>query len=376
MFTYTHRSTDTVLETKSDTLLDPRRDSVLDPHRFESVWIGTEQEMIFVKENMGLGREKSLIIDENVEIFAAYVPSKYQKGVLYHAFHQHNAEHDKLTNYSCDHVSAVLTNETGSFAEFYGVSYKNALTALSFVAEFVTAEDAKLVPMVLKCILDQLDACVEIVYIPDLQSAGKTVEVLSALAFHVEETGNQNESNAWATVTDLKAALQRCDHSCSSVSSTVNKLERYKEGFAEQEDPEACLKSRREFEKRVKQFVLDFTGPHDNEEEFPSNSTNPTFIFSLAKTENKQVMGGVLCETEGTQLHAKGLWVHESMRGKKFAEKLICLAVEYAKKKGCTDVDLQTTSFQAPLLYPKLGCKQVSFYPMGPHAVYCYKKRL
>lgn len=381
MFTYTHHDTDTTLETKSDAfaILDPRQDAVLDPHRFESVWAGIQQEIIFIKENMGLGREKALIIDENVEIFAAYVPSKYQRMIIYRGLSQHNAEHEQLISYSCDHVSAVLKNEAGSIVGIYALRYRNTLTVLHFMTAFVTKEDSKLGSMALKYVLNGLDSRIKIIYISEFSRADGLVEIFSALKFHIEETGDYNKISAWATVKDLKAVLQQYDCLSSGISLTVNKLEHYRQDFAIQKDLEACLKNRVAFEKQLKQFVLDFAnllGEEPNvDQEFELKSMNEQFMF-LVKNEDKQIAGGILREIEGTQLHGKMLWLHESMRGKKLSEKLISLAGQYAKQKGCTDEDLLTCSYNAPWLFPKLGYTQASFFTAGPHTVYYYKRRL
>ncbi len=393
MFTYTRNNTNVgverqqeqSLETKSDTftVLEPRQDSVLDPHRFESVWTGTQEETIFVKTNMGLGREKALMIQENVEIFAAYIPSRYQRILLYHSLLQHNAEYEKLIVYSCDHISAVLRNEAGSVIGAYGLCYKSTLTIIGLAIGFVTEKDLKLVPGILKCILNELDPRIRIIYMSELLKAEELTKILSALKFHLEETGDCNKVNAYATVKDLKTALQQYEYLSSDILVTVNKLEHYKQPISEQEAAEACLKSRREFEKQVEEFELNFKKllsagsleVTNSYEEFELQPINEQFMF-LVKNEDKQITGGILREIEGTQLHGKALWLHESMRGKKLSEKLISLAAQYAKQKGCTDEDLLTCSYNAPWLFPKLGYNQVSFHPMGPHAVYYYKKRL
>lgn len=422
------------LKTKTDNVVDPRRDSVLDPHQDESLWTGILQETVLVKESMGLGKEKALLIEEDVQVYASYVPSKQQINVLCQGLIQHNKEHEKAIKYSSDHVTVVLKYGEKSVAGIYGFAYKTVLTVVGFL---LVEADQKLASMALKCMLDHLEPRIKTIYMSELPSDSWTVEALSALGFHIEETGNYSEINAWATVRELKITLKQYGHAPMGVSSVINRLEHYGQDFSGPEN-----KGTKEFEASMKQFKLNFTKcfseeavqadlgcpkppevpsqlldldvppisldlvghkpiewgripvkhtaavsgsfghpkadqDEENEQAFEEifKEINDRFMFIVQK-EDKQIVGGVLCKVEEIQVHVEALWLHESMRGKKLSEKLVGLAEKHAKEKGCTDAGLETSSYQAPWLYPKLGYKQVSFLTMGPHAAYYYKKRL
>jgi GNAT superfamily N-acetyltransferase len=71
------------------------------------------------------------------------------------------------------------------------------------------------------------------------------------------------------------------------------------------------------------------------------------------------------------------LWVHESQRGKRVGSQLLAAVEAEAIARGCTDLWLDTFSFQAAGFYEKCGYKrfgQLDDYPMGHHRYFYVKK--
>lgn len=371
MFTYPHYTKSRhkqSLETKTANEFDPRRDLILDLHRFESMWTGTRQEMISIKENMGLGREKVLQIDvdEVVEIVASFVPLMHQRNVLTQGLEQHDAEHQKTIEYQCDRITAILKYKGKLITAFYGLCYGTALTVVNF---HLAKQDSKIAFMALKCMLGRLGSRIKTVYIQEVARNSWAMEILSAFGFHIEETGSYSKMNAWASVAELKIMLKPYSHVPSGISCTINRLEHYGQDFSEPES-----KGMREFQASLEQFNLNFFNCFPKQDEEENRDANQ-FMF-LVQKEEQEIVGGVLSEIEETHLHVEELWLHESMRRKKLSEKLMDLSEKYAKQKGCTTAGVETASYQAPWLYSQLGYKQVSFLTIGSSAGFHYRKCL
>jgi GNAT superfamily N-acetyltransferase len=94
--------------------------------------------------------------------------------------------------------------------------------------------------------------------------------------------------------------------------------------------------------------------------------------------EGDEVLGGLLGNIWGTWMHVHILWVAQVARGKGHASKMMQAAEEYALRRGCTGVHLETFSFQARPIYEKLGYTvfgELSDYPAG-HSEFFMKKSL
>jgi GNAT superfamily N-acetyltransferase len=77
-------------------------------------------------------------------------------------------------------------------------------------------------------------------------------------------------------------------------------------------------------------------------------------------------------------LHVEYLWVREDRRGRGYGTKLMAMAEQEARDRGCREVMLDTHSFQAPEFYRRLGyavCAQIDDYPRG-HTKYTLRKPL
>ena len=89
-----------------------------------------------------------------------------------------------------------------------------------------------------------------------------------------------------------------------------------------------------------------------------------------------EVLGGLLGEIWGDWLHIKIVWTAEPVRGRGHARAMLAAAEDYAVRRGCRGVHLETFSFQARPLYEKLGYVvfgELPDYPPG-HTQFFLKK--
>ncbi|MDD5936393.1 MAG: GNAT family N-acetyltransferase [Clostridiales bacterium] len=106
--------------------------------------------------------------------------------------------------------------------------------------------------------------------------------------------------------------------------------------------------------------------------------TNFKDLGIYLEDENGKKIAGMIAETHGNWLSVHYLWVDESMRGKRIGEKILHIAEEEAKRRGCKYAFLDTFSFQAPGFYTKYGYKEVFVleeYPLTGKRYY-YTKTL
>ncbi len=90
-----------------------------------------------------------------------------------------------------------------------------------------------------------------------------------------------------------------------------------------------------------------------------------------------KVLGGLTGWTGWGWMCVELFWLPEELRRQGHGRKLMAMAEEEAKKRGCIGIYLNTASFQAPDFYPKLGFKPyavVEDYPPG-HKMYFLVKR-
>jgi putative N-acetylmannosamine-6-phosphate epimerase/GNAT superfamily N-acetyltransferase len=102
----------------------------------------------------------------------------------------------------------------------------------------------------------------------------------------------------------------------------------------------------------------------------------PIEIFLL--DDRDKVKAGLVGLTRWNWLLIETLWVEESIRQHGFGSRLMDLAEQEAKQRGCTEALLDTFSFQAKEFYEKLGYEmfaQVDDYPSG-YSFFQLKKEL
>ncbi len=79
----------------------------------------------------------------------------------------------------------------------------------------------------------------------------------------------------------------------------------------------------------------------------------------VSENANREIIAGINGQSYWGRLHIENLWVHENYRKKGLGKELLKLAETAAKERGCSGIDLDTMSFQAPGFYEKLGFKKV-----------------
>lgn len=95
------------------------------------------------------------------------------------------------------------------------------------------------------------------------------------------------------------------------------------------------------------------------------------------KNARGEVMGGLLGSVWGGWLHVTILWVDESVRGQRWATKLMDQAEAYAVERGCHSATLDTQSFQARPFYERRGYEvfgTLDDYPKGHQKFFLRKK--
>jgi N-acylglucosamine-6-phosphate 2-epimerase len=102
----------------------------------------------------------------------------------------------------------------------------------------------------------------------------------------------------------------------------------------------------------------------------------PIEVFLL--DDRQKLKAGLVGLTRWNWLLIEVLWVDESIRQQGFGSRLMELAEQEAKQRGCTEALLDTFSFQAKEFYERLGYEmfaQVDDYPSG-YSFFQLKKEL
>lgn len=98
----------------------------------------------------------------------------------------------------------------------------------------------------------------------------------------------------------------------------------------------------------------------------------------VLRSEQGEVLGGILGASYWGWLHIDILWVNESLRGGGYGQKLLKAAEEEGIRRGCGHIYLDTFSFQALPFYKKNGYEVFGELPDFPegHSRYFLTKRL
>jgi GNAT superfamily N-acetyltransferase len=87
---------------------------------------------------------------------------------------------------------------------------------------------------------------------------------------------------------------------------------------------------------------------------FPGKSVGTITFF--VRDESGTVLGGVTGNYGSFGwLYVDALWVSENLRGQGYGTKLMGMIEGEAARHGCTNVYLNTFTFEAPAFYEKLG---------------------
>jgi GNAT superfamily N-acetyltransferase len=124
-----------------------------------------------------------------------------------------------------------------------------------------------------------------------------------------------------------------------------------------------------------KQFVINGVDNH-NIARTGLNAYYPVQYY--LRSEDDEVLGGLLAQIWGGWMHVTFVWVAEPARGRGYARQMLKLAEAYAIKRGCRGSYLETFSFQARPMYERLGYEvigEIKDFPPG-HSHYVLKKAL
>lgn len=94
--------------------------------------------------------------------------------------------------------------------------------------------------------------------------------------------------------------------------------------------------------------------------------------------QSNEVIGGLYGNIYYQWLFIELLAVPEQTRKQGTGSRLLAMAEDLAREKGCVGIWLDTFDFQAPDFYPKHGftpCGQIDDFPPG-HQRYFFQKRL
>jgi GNAT superfamily N-acetyltransferase len=120
-------------------------------------------------------------------------------------------------------------------------------------------------------------------------------------------------------------------------------------------------------EDSINQFNIQLTGYHDY---------RPLTIF--IRDLEGAIIAGLTAFTWGGTLRILVLWVHENWRRQGLGIRLLAVAEQEARTRGCKQAIVETHSFQAPEFYPQRGysaCGLTDDYPVG-HQYIAFQKLL
>jgi GNAT superfamily N-acetyltransferase len=92
-------------------------------------------------------------------------------------------------------------------------------------------------------------------------------------------------------------------------------------------------------------------------------------LFGIfVRNEQHEIMAGISGWMWAKACQIQTLWVHPSLRGQGYGQRLLQSAEEEARLRGCKIIMLESYSFQAPAFYQKHGYElvgQLNDFPPG-----------
>jgi GNAT superfamily N-acetyltransferase len=83
-------------------------------------------------------------------------------------------------------------------------------------------------------------------------------------------------------------------------------------------------------------------------------------------TDNGQILGGIVGRSSLGLMFLDQVYLPESLRGQDIGTKMLAMAEEEGRRRGCKAGVLYTISFQAPRFYERLGWRIFGEVPCDP----------
>jgi GNAT superfamily N-acetyltransferase len=101
-------------------------------------------------------------------------------------------------------------------------------------------------------------------------------------------------------------------------------------------------------------------------------------LVVILRDEHEQLVGGLIGTTFWGWLSVDIFWLREDVRGQDFGSRMLRMAEDEARHRGCKQAMLDTLSFQAPEFYKKHGYEVFGSLDgfAGKHQRYYLKKNL
>lgn len=105
---------------------------------------------------------------------------------------------------------------------------------------------------------------------------------------------------------------------------------------------------------------------------------NPYNFTLSVRSDDDQLLGGLVGEIYWMHLYVAVLWVHDQYRRHGLGRQLLTNAEDIARSRSCTVAYLNTASFQAPRFYEKCGYTEFGVLPWArePYVRHWFAKRL